>query len=424
MIEKKYQIYVSSTYSDLKEERTAILGAILEMGHIPAGMEFFPAIDEDQLNYIYKIIDQSDYFVLILGARYGAIDKKSNISYIELEYDYAVKQGKPVIALIHGNPDKIERVKTEKNEELNQKFMAFRKKVMTGRLVNVWENRVELCSKIQYSLIHLFQLFPANGWVRRDKLACSDMLEDNTTGDLEGRKFDDKIEDKEGNKPLFLGKKNKTEYLILKNNKKIMNYILQNNEIVKDLIHKNTQIIESIEEDNNQINVSQNNESCQINKTLHSENGQINKLTTKDKRMHNKIKIFFSYRRDEKDTNIVKKFYSGLCHDFDVWMDETGLILGELYTTKIFQEIYSSDVFVVFLSKKSVSSKWVKREVDFALNTMNDEDNEKELKIIPVLLEDVKMPINLHGIQYLDARKPIEEAIKELSKNIKDNMNE
>ena len=53
MSNKKYQIFVSSTYEDLKEERMAVLTAILDMGHIPAGFENFPAIDEEVLKYIW-----------------------------------------------------------------------------------------------------------------------------------------------------------------------------------------------------------------------------------------------------------------------------------------------------------------------------------------------------------------------------------
>lgn len=39
----KYQVFVSSTYVDLIEERKEITQAILEANCIPAGMELFPA---------------------------------------------------------------------------------------------------------------------------------------------------------------------------------------------------------------------------------------------------------------------------------------------------------------------------------------------------------------------------------------------
>ncbi|WP_461067768.1 DUF4062 domain-containing protein [Spirosoma horti] len=46
---KKLQIIVSSTYSDLLNERQACVEPILSSGHIPAGMELFAAGSESQL---------------------------------------------------------------------------------------------------------------------------------------------------------------------------------------------------------------------------------------------------------------------------------------------------------------------------------------------------------------------------------------
>lgn len=40
---KKYQVFVSSTYEDLIDERKLVSNALLESNCIPAGMELFPA---------------------------------------------------------------------------------------------------------------------------------------------------------------------------------------------------------------------------------------------------------------------------------------------------------------------------------------------------------------------------------------------
>ncbi len=47
-MEKKYQVFVSSTYKDLSEERQEVMQALLELDCIPVGMELFPAADDDQ----------------------------------------------------------------------------------------------------------------------------------------------------------------------------------------------------------------------------------------------------------------------------------------------------------------------------------------------------------------------------------------
>ena len=83
-------VFVSSTYTDLKEERQAAVEAILTAGHIPAGMELFTAGDESQMTVIKRWIDESDVFLLILGGRYGSIEANSKKSYVHLEYEYAI----------------------------------------------------------------------------------------------------------------------------------------------------------------------------------------------------------------------------------------------------------------------------------------------------------------------------------------------
>ena len=169
MEEKRYQIFVSSTYEDLKEERSKLLNTILKFKYIPAGMELFPAIDEEQMKVIKDVIDESDYYVLILGARYGSLDSEG-ISYTEREYDYALKQGKPIIALIHENPADILQEKTDNNEDLYKKFLIFRKKVMQGRNVAFWKDINQLNENFIFSLNATIQKIPMIGWIRGDSM--------------------------------------------------------------------------------------------------------------------------------------------------------------------------------------------------------------------------------------------------------------
>ncbi len=175
MADKIYQFFVSSTYEDLKDERDSIYKAILEMKQIPAGMEYFPALNEEQMAYIKQVIDESDFYVLILQAKYGTIDKTTGISYTEQEYDYAIKQGKKVIALIHENPDDIPQRKVDKTKKLNKMFMAFREKVKIGRIVSFWKNKDELASKLKSSIFQAIDIYSKEpdapiGWVRGDSV--------------------------------------------------------------------------------------------------------------------------------------------------------------------------------------------------------------------------------------------------------------
>ena len=92
--QKKYQIFVSSTYEDLRPERQEIMHALLELDCIPSGMELFPAANEDQWSLIKGVIDDCDYYVVVIGGRYGSLGP-DGISYTEMEYRYAISRGNP-----------------------------------------------------------------------------------------------------------------------------------------------------------------------------------------------------------------------------------------------------------------------------------------------------------------------------------------
>src|SRR5215210_4059094 len=103
-MDKRYQVFISSTYKDLLEERQEVIQALLELDCIPAGMELFPAADDDKWALIKKVIDDCDYYIVIIGGRYGSL-AASGVSYTHMEYEYALSQGKPVIGFLHINPD-------------------------------------------------------------------------------------------------------------------------------------------------------------------------------------------------------------------------------------------------------------------------------------------------------------------------------
>ena len=97
---RKFSIFISSTYDDLKDERQALVDVALENNFIPVGMEQFHAAPTSQWNVITKMIDECDFYLLVIGGRYGSIDEETGKSYTEKEYDYAKIKGLPVIVLI------------------------------------------------------------------------------------------------------------------------------------------------------------------------------------------------------------------------------------------------------------------------------------------------------------------------------------
>ena len=177
-MDKRFQVFVSSTYQDLQEERQEVMHALLELDCIPSGMELFPAANETQWSLIKRVIDDCDYYILIVGGRYGSTGPEG-ISYTEMEYRYALSIDKPTIAFLHENPGLIPSNKSETSDEGREKLDAFRK-LIREKLCKSWSNPSELGSVVSRSLIQLIKNTPAVGWVRANELpdreATSELL--------------------------------------------------------------------------------------------------------------------------------------------------------------------------------------------------------------------------------------------------------
>lgn len=169
-MDKRYQVFVSSTFTDLEEERKHVIQTLMEMDCIPAGMELFPAIDEEQWEFIKKVIDDCDYYLLIIGGRYGSV-ADDGLSYTEKEFDYAVEKGLKAIVLIHDDPESLPAKKTELNPEAREKLSRFIEKAQTGRLRKTWKNVQELPGLVALSMTKTIKTYPAIGWVRADKVS-------------------------------------------------------------------------------------------------------------------------------------------------------------------------------------------------------------------------------------------------------------
>ena len=171
-MEKRYQVFVSSTYQDLQEERKEVMQALLELDCIPAGMELFPASNEDQWTLIKRVIDDCDYYLLIIGGRYGSCNEEG-IGYTEMEFRYALQTGKPIVSFLHETPDSISNGKSEQEPEKKKMLEEFRRLAQT-KMTKYWTNPDNLGSVISRSMIKLMKQFPAVGWVRADNITDVD----------------------------------------------------------------------------------------------------------------------------------------------------------------------------------------------------------------------------------------------------------
>jgi len=166
---KKLQVSISSTYSDLLEERQACVETILQAGHIPAGMELFAAGSETQLDTIKRWIDASDVYMLLLSGRYGSLDPKTKLAYTEVEYRYALEKKKPVFAVVMSDgflDTKIAQVGRSVFEQDNvDKYRKF-KKLVLSKIVKFFYSLDGIKLAIFQSMIEIDSRYNLEGWVR------------------------------------------------------------------------------------------------------------------------------------------------------------------------------------------------------------------------------------------------------------------
>ncbi len=141
---------------------------LLEMDCIPSGMELFPASDDDMWTLIKGVIDDCDYYMVIIGGRYGSTDADGT-SFTEKEYRYAIETGKPAIAFLHGDPDSIPQRAAEDTDEGKRKLAAFRD-LTKKKACKEWKDAHHLGSVVARSLTQLKKSAPGIGWVRGDQI--------------------------------------------------------------------------------------------------------------------------------------------------------------------------------------------------------------------------------------------------------------
>jgi len=167
---KRYVVFVSSTKTDLEKEREALIRTVIELEHMPASMEYFPASNNRSWSHIQRVIAESDYYVLILAGKYGSIDPETGLSFTEREFRYARDIGVPTIAFLHTDPGRL----PHSHHDNDEKLLTFYDYVKRETLCKYWSNSGELASMTTTSLVKLIEDNPRSGWVKANGLQLSD----------------------------------------------------------------------------------------------------------------------------------------------------------------------------------------------------------------------------------------------------------
>jgi hypothetical protein len=233
MEEKKYQIFVSSTYKDLIKARENIFETILKLYHFPVGMEMFSADDDEQWEVIKDTINISDYYVLIIGHRYGT-ETSEGLSYTEKEYDYAKSQNIPVLAFIRNRDVATKPHERDDNSKSIDRLKNFIAKASKSKMCDFWENEDDLSTKIAIALPKIFRKNPRIGWVRANMAISPEVSEELAKLSSENREL---RTEKEQLKALIDDKK--PDISIEFNDKPELEFVFVKKENLEITIHNN-----------------------------------------------------------------------------------------------------------------------------------------------------------------------------------------
>lgn len=206
-MKKKLQVFISSTYIDLKDERQAAVEAILDAGHIPAGMELFKAGNEDQLKTIKRWIDESDIYLLILGGRYGSLEAESGKSYTHLEYEYAVEKGMSVFAVVLSDSWLFNKAATQGKGnifELSEpsKYEQFKEFAHT-KVIRQVDDLKDIKLSIHTTMSEFKELYKFSGWVKGSEVEDNaEIVKENRVLLKENKKLKELVENQSSQKKV------------------------------------------------------------------------------------------------------------------------------------------------------------------------------------------------------------------------------
>lgn len=154
------KIFVSSTYEDMIQYRIKAMEALRQLQQTPIAMEDFEANNESSIEVCRNKIEQSDIFLLIVGFKYGSILEEGK-SFVELEYEHAIRLRKPILAFIVSDNAEV-RVSLVDKGDSAERLDAFKKKLKTNHNVKLFETADSLYGYVLASVKQEIQLISSN----------------------------------------------------------------------------------------------------------------------------------------------------------------------------------------------------------------------------------------------------------------------
>lgn len=132
--------------------------------------------------------------------------------------------------------------------------------------------------------------------------------------------------------------------------------------------------------------------------------------------MKYKPKVFLSYETSDRHVALAieQKLSDKGIH---VWVDVNEIRIGDSFIEIINNAINTSDFLIFLLSPNSINSKWHNNLFNYVLNNTRL----RNIALIPVLIEDCQLPLELSTLQYIDLRRDFDKGVNKLAGEIYQN---
>jgi TIR domain len=113
------------------------------------------------------------------------------------------------------------------------------------------------------------------------------------------------------------------------------------------------------------------------------------------------MKAFLSY--SSKDKSLVREIADEIrVRGGAVWLDERELSAGTPLASALSAALNDIDIFVILITENSVTSPWVKYEIDQVMPVVI----ERSIRVLPLRFGNAPIPPTLHGYLYADGSNP------------------
>lgn len=163
MVDQRYQVFISTSGQEMLPERSVLCQTLVGMGFFAWGLEQRTPLSTGLAR---RQIDDCDYVVLLLGSHYGE-QSMSGVSYMQLEYIYALSKHKPIIAFILSDIESRRDMLPKEADIVREKFLAFRQLIQQEvEHIFYFRNVRELELTVRMNMSNMLIRYPALGWVR------------------------------------------------------------------------------------------------------------------------------------------------------------------------------------------------------------------------------------------------------------------